>query len=134
MTSDEEWDPRALDYDPVLQDEDWVDTLRQHAVDSPHIHKFCDEGDYRDIHLPRVGRYQRDDEVEARVHFFDACYAPHPTPLIIQEHFFDAIDDDGDESVVSTADDYRDLDDLMDDCIAYLHAIQPHELDWERHH
>ena len=55
MTSDEEWDLRALDYDPVLQDEDWVETLRQHTVDSPHIHKFCDKGDYRDIHLPRVG-------------------------------------------------------------------------------
>jgi hypothetical protein len=128
LTSDVEWDPRALDYDPVVQDEDWVDTLRQYAKPSPHDELFCDEGDYRKVGLPRVQRYRANEEIDTCLHFFDATDDPSDVQPMAQEQFFDAEDgDDDDTNFLLPTNEYQDIDDLIeDDCIicAQYHNIK----------
>ena len=110
LTSDEDWEPDAGDYDPIEQDDDWAETLRKTAQPSPHGHLFDEEGDYRNAQLPRVGRYRDDDEIYAQMHFFDTEY--------------DGRDADDPHAP-------RDLDDVVDDCILFHDCPTLAEVEWD---
>jgi hypothetical protein len=65
------------------------------------------------------------------MHFFDASTEsePHNVTFDVNEHFFDTTSFNDDE--LSTANDFTDIDDVIDDCIAYNDCPDLTTINWE---
>jgi len=96
LTSNLDWDPSAYDHDPMIDDENWVDSLQELAV-NPHDNKFDQLGGYKLVHLDATPPYDTP-ILDAQLHFFDAESAHTDLDDLVNEcvdyhaHFCDSFD------------------------------------------
>ena len=88
-TRDQDWDPSIFDHEFDLDNEDWYDAVSDLA-EEPNRQLFDQFGNYR-----------------------------HRSPITVEEHFQDAVEEEFLE--------VRDIGDIIDECIDYAHPIAANE-------